>query len=279
MALGHSFVALANGVDAMTWNPAGLADTPQREFAYSYLSYVQGLDTPVYLAFAQPTGRTVWGANFAFLSDNNFDVRDANGVPQTNQNVHVYDGFATLSVARSFLYEKLLLGGSLRFVHEDNAGTVQDNVVGDVGLMLKPTPSWSLGVSEQNFGANPSQVASITRGGAAYVWNDFMTTSVELNKAVDDGMRVGVGAEFQIPEEYLELGQISFRLGYYSADNLGQSYNSTLETLSLNRTSGVSFGLGLYTSQAFGYAITLDYAFEPFGALGTVDQLTLKVDY
>jgi len=92
-------------------------------------------------------------------------------------------------------------------------------------------------------------------------------------------MRVGVGAEFQIPEEYLELGQISFRLGYYSSDNLGQSYNSTLESLSLNRTSGVSFGLGLYTSQAFGYALTLDYAFEPFGALGTVDQLTLKVDY
>jgi hypothetical protein len=35
----------------------------------------------------------------------------------------------------------------------------------------------------------------------------------------------------------------------------------------------------LYTSQAFGYGLGLDYAMVPFGALGTVDQISLKVKF
>ncbi|MDE2236714.1 MAG: hypothetical protein KGK30_02380, partial [Elusimicrobia bacterium] len=54
MALGQSYVALAEGSDALTWNPAGLGVTQQKEFAYSYLRYVQNLDTPLYMAYAQP---------------------------------------------------------------------------------------------------------------------------------------------------------------------------------------------------------------------------------
>src|SRR5437870_4781354 len=60
MALGGAYAALAEGSDAMTWNPAGLAQTQQREVAFSYLRYVQGLDSPVYLGYAQPMGRTAW---------------------------------------------------------------------------------------------------------------------------------------------------------------------------------------------------------------------------
>jgi len=41
----------------------------------------------------------------------------------------------------------------------------------------------------------------------------------------------------------------------------------------------MSFGIGLYTSQAFGYGLGLDYAFAPYGALGSVDQFTLKLKF
>ena len=90
---------------------------------------------------------------------------------------------------------------------------------------------------------------------------------------------MGIGAEFQVPEQYLELGQLTFRVGYYNADNQGQSFSDELKGLRLDRTSGLSFGFGLYTSQAFGYGLALDYAFVPFGALGSVDQISLKVKF
>jgi hypothetical protein len=272
-------VALAEGSDALVWNPAGLASTQQKEVAYSYLSYVRDLDTPLYLAYAHPMGRTVWGANVAYLSDTGYDVRDANGVPQPDTDIAVHDGFGTLGVARSFWYEKLLLGGSLRLVHEDNAGSLHDTVVGDVGATIKPNNILSLGFAVQNFGTAVSNVASIVRGGAACRAGDFVTLAFEVSSAADVGIRAGVGAEFQIPEEYLEVGQLSFRVGYYNSDNLGQSFDTTLKGLRLDRTSGLSFGFGLFTSQAFGYGLSLDYAFVPFGALGTVDQISLKMKF
>jgi hypothetical protein len=279
MSLGRAYVALAEGTDSLVWNPAGLAVTQQKELSYSYLRYVQDLDTPLYIAYAHPLGRTVWGANFSYMSSGGFDVRDANGVPQPDTDVQVRDGFGTLALARSFWYEKFFLGGALRVVHEDLAGDIKDTPVVDFGVLLKPKSAISLGFALQNFGTDKSNVPSVTRIGAAARLGDFVTLSLELNKAADSGARVGLGGEFHVPEEYLEVGQLAFRVGYYNSDNLGQSFDDQLKSLRLDRAAGLSFGFGLYTSQAFGYGLSLDYAFVPYGALGTVDQISLKLRF
>lgn len=279
MAMGRSYVALAEGSDALTWNPAGLAVTQQRELAYSYLRYVQEIDSPVYLGYAHPMGRTTWGANFAYLSVDGFDVRDAQGVPQQSETVSVRNGFGGVGLARSFWYEKLFLGGAMKVVHEDIAGSAKSSIVGDLGAILKPNSVLSLGFALQNFGTNSANVARITRGGAALRLGDFVTTSVELNKASDSGARIGIGGEFQLPEEYLDIGQLTLRMGYQNSDSLGQNFDDTAKALRLDRASGISFGFGMYTSQAFGYGVSLDYAFVPYGALGTVDQISLKLKF
>lgn len=279
MAMGRSYVALAEGSDALTWNPAGLAVTQQRELAYSYLRYVQEIDSPVYLGYAHPMGRTTWGANFAYLSVDGFDVRDAQGVPQQSETVSVRNGFGGVGLARSFWYEKLFLGGAMKVVHEDIAGSAKSSIVGDLGAILKPNSVLSLGFALQNFGTNSANVARVTRGGAALRLGDFVTTSVELNKASDSGARIGIGGEFQLPEEYLDIGQLTLRMGYQNSDSLGQNFDDTAKALRLDRASGISFGFGMYTSQAFGYGVSLDYAFVPYGALGTVDQISLKLKF
>lgn len=279
MSMGGAYVALAEGSDAMTWNPAGLAVTQQREFSFSYLRYIQNVDSPLYLGYAHPMGRTTWGANLSYLTISGFDVRDAQGVPQPDSNVSVHDGLASVGLARSFWYEKLFLGSSLRVVHEDIAGSIKDTVVGDFGAILKPNPTLSLGFAVQNFGSGAGNVARITRGGAGVRLGDFVTVGLELSKASDSGARIAIGGEFQLPEEYLDVGQLAFRIGYRNGDSFGQSYDETLKSLRLDRASNLSFGFGLYTSQAFGYGVSLDYAFVPYGALGTVDQISVKLKF
>ena len=279
LALGRAYVALAEGSDALIWNPAGLAVTQQRELGFSYLRYVQDVNSPLYMGYAHPMGRTTWGANLSYISVDGFDVRDANGVPQQNTNVGVRDGFVTMGLGRSFWYEKLFLGGALRVVHEDIASSIHDTVVGDLGAIFKPNPTLSLAFALQNFGSSSENVARITRGGAGVRMGEFVTMGLELSKASDSGARVGLGLECQLPEEYLDVGQLSFRLGYQNGDNLGQSFDETLKSLRMDRASGLSFGFGMYTSQAFGYGVSLDYAFVPYGALGTVDQISVKLKF
>lgn len=279
MALGGAYAALSEGSDAMAWNPAGLAVTQQRELGFSYLRYIQDVDSPLYLGYAHPMGRTTWGANLSYISVSGFDVRDANGVPQPGSEVGVRDGLASVGLARSFWYEKLFLGGSLRVVHEDIAGSVKDTVVGDLGVILKPNSTLSLGFALQNFGSGAGNVAKITRAGAGVRLGDFVTVGLELSKASDSGARVALGGEFQLPEEYLDVGQLSLRVGYRNNDALGQSSDETLKSLRLDRASNLSFGFGMYTSQAFGYGVSLDYAFVPYGSLGTVDQISVKLKF
>ena len=279
MGLGQAYVAMAEGADALTWNPAGLALTQQKELSYSWLRYVQDVDSPLYIGYAHPLGRTVWGANLSYISVSGFDARDANGVPRSGDNMVVHDGFGSVAVARSFWYEKLFVGGALRMVHEDLAGSSHDTLVGDGGVLLRPNSVLTLGFAVQNFGSRTENVSSITRGGAALRLGDFFNLGLELNQAADAGAHFGVGGEFLLPEQYLDFGQITFRAGYHSADSLGQSFDDSLKSLQMDRVSGLSFGFGLFTSRAFGYGLALDYAFVPYGALGTVDQISLKIKF
>ncbi|MFA6316779.1 MAG: hypothetical protein WC943_05115 [Elusimicrobiota bacterium] len=283
MAIGRAYVALAEGSDALVWNPAGLALTQQKEASYSYLAYVENIGSPLYFAYAHPVGRAVWGANVGYMSiegpDASIDARDANGIPLSNQELVIRNAFGTLAVGRSFWYEKLFLGGGLRFIHEDIAGFTRDVVVGDVGVIIKPNNVLSLGGSVQNFGTSKSNVATVGRVGAGFRVGDFVTLAFEVNKASDDTARIGVGGEFQLPEEYLEVGQVAARVGYYNADHTGFSYNPTLQNLDMDRGTGLTFGLGVFTSRIFGYGLGLDWAFVPAGALGSITQISAKVKF
>jgi len=280
MAMGRAGVAIAEGTDSLVWNPAGLGLTQTKEISYSFLRYVQGINAPLYLAYAHPLGRTVLGANVAYLGVGGFDARDANGVPITGDNVRVQDGFATFSAARSFLYEKLFLGGSLKGVSENNAGASNNNLVVDLGALFKPAANLSLGMSWQNLGGSQQDVAKVFRMGGAVRFFDMLNTSLELSKPSDNGWQAGIGGEFTLPEELLSVGQISFRIGYFTTGNQGTILPQDRNFLfPLVGAQGMTFGLGLFTSQAFGYGIGLDYAMVPLGALGTSDHLTLKVKF
>lgn len=276
--LGRAYVALAEGADAIAWNPAGLSLAEQRELAFSYTQWVQGVSGQ-YVAYVQPTkGRTVLGVNAAHMSIGGFDARDEDGVPITDSNIFVRDLFFTLSASRSFLYEKLFLGASLKWVSENNAGTEHNSTVGDVGALFKPTGKLSFGLAVQNFGAS-GDVASTTRGGLAYRFNEFVLGSLELSKDSDNKSRAGLGFEFLLPEEYAQLGQAAFRVGYFTADDQGESTSSFLKSIKLHRSAGLSLGVGLFTSQAFGYGIGLDYAFVPMGALGIPHQFMVNIKF
>lgn len=280
MSLGRAYVALAEGADSLTWNPAGLALAQTRELGYSYLRGVQGVSAPVYFAYAHPLGRTVVGANLAYLDVDGFDVRDESGRKRDSSNVTVRSGFGGAGVARSFWYEKLFVGGGLKGIHEDNAGARRAGLVLDFGLLFKPGGAYSFGFASQNFGASPSRVARVTRLGAAARALELFQFSLETSKHSDNDWKLGLGAEFTLPEELLSVGQISLRAGYHSTGSLGTVLESDRHALyPLVGAEGLSFGLGLFSSQAFGYGLGVDYALIPLGALGTTDIISLKARF
>lgn len=278
-ALGNSGVSLVEGGEALGVNPAGIASAQMREFSFSYLSWIQDYSGQ-YMSYVHPIGQSVIGVNLAYYGIKNFDVRDANGIPQYGTDVKVRNGYVTVGIAKGFFLEKLLVGVSAKEVLEDNYSKEYKNLVFDAGAILKIGRKLSLGWSGQNFSGKKHQVVKVTRLGGAWVFNPFLTLAIEQKTYSDRKARLGGGVELNLPEELLQVGRVSLRTGYTPGDNYGKNMtDKTLDSLGMNDVSGWSFGVGIYSAQALGYGIGLDYTMAPYGALGKASQMALRFQF
>ena len=114
-ALGNCGVSIVEGTEAMSINPAGVASSQMREAGFAYLGWFQDYSGQS-LAYVHPVGQSVVGVNVAYYGITGFDVRDQNGIPQYGDDVKVRNRYATLTLAKSFFLERLLLGVSAKSV-------------------------------------------------------------------------------------------------------------------------------------------------------------------
>ena len=257
----------------------GLALAQQREFVYSVYRYVQVIKSPYYLAYAHPLGRTVLGANFGMMGADGFDVRDDRGRPLNSSDIRVSMGFMTATIARSFWYEKLYLGGSLKGIFETLDGTPHNTLAADFGALLRPNSFVTFGFSSQNFGAGTERIANVTRGGASFRIG-LLTAAMEVNKYADGPVRLGLGGEFLLPEDLLQFGQVYLRVGLRSTDDTGERLQNDRHIVyPLVGPPAMSYGIGIFSAQAFGYGLQLDYTLVSMGALGLTDMLAIKMKF
>lgn len=278
-ALGNTGVSILEGGEALGINPAGIASSQMREFSFSYLSWLQDYSGQ-YMAYVHPIGQSVVGVNLAYYGIKNFDVRDAEGVPQYGADVRVKNGYASLGLAKSFFMEKFLVGVSAKEVLEDNSSVKYQNLVFDAGAILKIGRKLSIGWAGQNFSGKAHQVVKVQRLGGAWTLNPFLTVTAEQKTYSDRSGKTGFGVEITLPEELLQVGRVALRVGYTAGDNIGKNVDDkTLNSLGMNDVSGLAFGVGIYSAQAMGYGMGLDYTMAPYGSLGKSSQLALKFQF
>jgi hypothetical protein len=278
-ALGNNGVSLLEGGEAMGINPAGIASAQMRELSFSHLSWIQEYSGQ-YLSYVHPIGQSVIGLNVAYYGIKDFDVRDTEGKPQYGADIKVRNSYATFTIAKGFFLEKLLVGVSAKEVMEDNYVSEYKNLVFDMGAVLRLGRKLSLGWAGQNMSGKKKQVVKVNRLGGAFAFNPFITLLLEQKTYSDRNARLGGGLELSLPEELLQVGRVALRAGYSPSDNQGKNMtDSTMKSLGMTETSGLSFGVGLYSAQALGYGIGFDYALAPYGALGKSTQMSLRFQF
>ncbi len=283
-ALGNAFVSIADGPEALFWNPAGAASATTRELQFTYMDYLQGYKART-LAYLQPIGKTIIGLTVNYMDMDDFDFRDEWGNKNPEVGVPVRNFVGSLSIARGFINQKLQIGGTAKYVTErlyrgGNSGGYNhyDNVGFDVGAKLRLVNWLGLGAAVVNLGDKDEMPRGLRLG--ADINTRYFTISGEYTKYRDDKARYGVGLEVHIPEDLLQVARFDLRVGYYTRDNTGvNTDDSWVEKVGLEETSRVSFGAGIYSSELFGYGASIDYAVTPFGALGTSQQLALSIQF
>ncbi|MCK4935843.1 MAG: hypothetical protein KAR84_03235 [Elusimicrobiales bacterium] len=270
--------AIIEGAESMPLNPSGIASSQMREFSVSRLSWFEDYSGQ-YIGYVHPVGRAVMGFGFGHYGVENFDARDIDGTPLYSDDIKVKNTFMSFTLAKAFLLERFLLGASIKRVSEDNYSKKYDNTVFDMGAMLKLGRKIIIGWSGQNFG-DQKKVVQIQRLGLSLSPNPFITILAETKSYTDSKSKTGVGFEFNLPEEVLQVGKVSLRIGYTPMDDHGENMDGgILDRMGLTDKHGVSFGFGIYSLQSLGYGFGLDYSMVPYGALGKSSQISLKMQF
>ena len=280
-ALGNAYVSIADGPEALFWNPAGAASATTRELQFAYLDYLQGYKART-LAYLQPLGKTIIGVTFNYMDMDGFDFRGDYGELRSESGTPVRNFVGSLSVARGFFSQKLQIGGTAKYITErlynGEGYNNYDNVGFDVGAKLRLVNWLGLGGALVNIGDKEEMPRGLRLG--ADLNTRYFTISGEYMKYRDDDYRYGVGLEVHIPEDLLQVARFDLRVGYYSRENTGiNESDDWVKSVGLEETSKVSFGFGIYSSELFGYGASLDYAVTPFGALGTSQQIAVSVQF
>ena len=251
-AMGEAYIGLAEGVNALPYNPAGVANLDAAEVSATHAEWLQGLRYE-YVAFAYPLSRGTLGGGVRALTVGGFELRTDPDNP--SEEPEGTFGATDVAVDVSYAYplsDVLAMGATAKVINQRIHNVSATGVAGDVGVYWAPRPSLSAGLAARNLGppvtfeeeSSPlPMTAEVGFGYRLYDRKVILTGAAE--KPFKDDLLYKGGVEYS-PFEF-----ISGRVGYvYGLDTLGNT--------------GLTGGLGVNVA-----GFSFDFAVAPYGDLGT----------
>jgi hypothetical protein len=151
VAMGGSFVALADDASGTYYNPAGIAELDNVTVCVGHTMWFADLDYN-YATFVIPTKKinvSLWGA---FLSSEDIPVTTVENPDGTGQFFHYLDGVLGIT-GSAFLSDRLSIGLSLKFVQQTLYNESASTFALDIGSILRtPFKGLRLGMCMTNYG-------------------------------------------------------------------------------------------------------------------------------
>ncbi len=264
-AMGESFCAVADDINALYWNPAGIAQIKERQATFMYSDWLEEINYN-YLAYVNPAQIMggIMGGAITLLDSGSIDKYKEGGIADGT-----LDG-KDIAVAVSYAKEMMpncSLGATLKYIQMKIDGNKSTGFGLDVGCLYKPQiENLTLGVVVQNFG--PKLKAFVSEkdalplnfkvGGAYKFPNNPLTLSLDINFPSDNDTNFNFGGEYWIKEI------VAIRAGYKSL---------TKDEL---KSSDLTFGAGFRMP---GTGIGLDYAYCDYDDLGDTHRVSLMTKF
>lgn len=155
VALANSNVSMATGIDAVYWNPAGLARTDRSaEVMFSHMSYFGNINVE-YGALGVNTGFGELGFTIKSLGFGDIPVTTADFPDGTGEKYS--PSYTTLGVSYAkLLSDRISVGATLNLVSEKIMSTSASGVSINAGVQYKGLgmPGLNLGIAIKNVGPN-----------------------------------------------------------------------------------------------------------------------------
>lgn len=255
--MGGAFTAVSDDVSSVYWNPAGLGEVLRPEVSVSHEIWF--LDSSVNrLAAALPLPAGTIAAELFYMGHGVFETSDSNGSLLGGE-LSPYD--MAFSLAYGIGLEKNIYAGvSLKYASSDYGLGGASHILADAGFKYDDKVL-SAGLSIRNLGAaGDYSVPMLVRAGAGY--NMILDEAYRIHLSAEAGYMFDAGLEINAGAEFSMTNFIFIRAGYRSNES-----NAVMGGL-----SGITAGFGLHFEN-----FEADYAFVPYGDLGTAHRVELKL--
>ena len=265
-AMGFAFAAVADDLNAIQYNPAGLARLSGTNVSVTYLSYFQDI-TYGWLASSFPlelSGPGTLGISVGYLTLGGIERRELSDTDTPTSTFGSSDMNVALSYAFQNVMDGLHLGVNLKVISESIGDTRATGLATDLGLfwtVKEVDPNFTVSLALQNLGTGLKFVSvsdpfpTTIKAGAAYqLLEKTLTFAADLDYPLAEAQ-----ATLKVGMEYWLQGLIAPRIGYRMSPS---------NTLGAMAAFGTGLGLKLDT-------LTLDYAYLPQGDLGNTHRVSL----
>ncbi|MCJ7645688.1 PorV/PorQ family protein [bacterium] len=258
LALGEAYVALADDISAIYWNPAGLVQLGQPEVGFTYNKWFEDIGYH-FFGYSHPLNDSIFALSLYYLGEGDIEGSDDAGNPTGE--FSVYDLAFALSYGRK-LTDRLSAGLNFKFIREKLEEEDANAFAFDLGALYKTgIDNLDLGLNIQNIGPRIKFVkesASLPlnwKFGLAYKLfpSNPLILTLDFNKLNNKGIYFGLGAECWIVD--------------YLAVRIGSKFDPDIR-------DRIRFGLGLKVKN-----LRLDYAYTPHKILGDTHQFSVGFSF
>lgn len=289
VAMGESFVAVANDASAMYWNPAGLVQFTDNAVLASHTEYVVDIRHAFFGVVYHLTSDDAVAASIASLYMDDMEITTETQPFGTGR----YFTFSDIALGMTYakrMTEQFSFGVTVRYVEETLDILKMRSVMVDLG-----TYYWTgLGTTRfavviTNFGADvePTGVITGSDGNRVTEFQKFslptvfklgvafdpiagedqkLTTSLQLNHPNDNAEHIRMGLEY------------SWRNAFFVRAGIKRTIGQPLFAADGTSEEDIALGAGILAEFSF-TTVSVDYAFVNFNRLGSVHRIALAFTF
>jgi len=284
-AMGGAVVADASGVEAIYWNPAGLAKTEGTEVMFTHQPYLVDVDVNFAGVGTYIEGFGVLGVSAKIVSVGDMEETTREHPEGTGRIFSPNLAVLGLTYAKT-LTANVSFGATAMFIREDIFEVKANGMAFDVGFIYDPRwKGFSLGLAIKNYGptmkftgqgfqqiledrpfsgeSRPFELPSSINMGVAY---NFLNEGPNMVTATGNFRSNNFSEDYyQGGVEYVYDGKYSLRAGYNYADQVKWIYGASLG-------AGLKFSLG-------NTDLTVEYCWTETETFDANQYWTLKASF
>jgi hypothetical protein len=273
-AMAGAICAVGSGASALEGNPAGLINTADKtssaknEVIFNHNEWFEGIRSE-YVGYARQLNdekeKRAIGLSSYYLYMGDTVRRKENGDPDGTYGAS--NGMFAASYAQSInsVNKDILVGASAKYISESIDSKSGAAYACDMGMIYKRDSRTNLGISIKNLGSSMKMYTesfnlplTLALGGG-YLVKDNLLVATDLEQELGNSVIARFGGEYAI--NYGVDGDVKLRGGY-------------IYTAAKRADIGITMGFGVNLRN-----MCLDYAFVPFGDLGSTHRISFGIKY